>query len=70
MQHILQPKHIKLKKEETDKLLKKYNVTKEQLPKIKINDPGLEGLNVEKGDVIKILRKSGEKEVEYFRLVI
>ena len=68
--HILQPKHIKLKEDEISKLCKKYNIAKEQLPRIKKNDPALEGLNVIKGDVIKIIRKSEEKETEYFRVVI
>lgn len=68
--HILQPKHIKLKKDEVSNILAKYNITKEQLPKIKHNDAALEGLNIEKGDVIKILRRSEDKEREYFRIVV
>jgi len=52
--HILQPKHIKLSKEEADKLLTELNISKSQLPKILSNDAGLpEGCAV--GDVIKLL---------------
>jgi len=69
--HILQPKHTILKQKEADELLKKYNVSPAQLPKIKITDPALpEGANI--GDIIKIERKNeenGEKSV-YFRVVV
>ena len=51
--HILQPKHIKLKSDEVEKLLTDLNISLSQLPKIKINDPALpEGCNV--SDLIKI----------------
>lgn len=54
--HILQPKHIKLKEKEAQKLLEKFNISKAQLPKILSNDPALsEGCGV--GDIIKIDRK-------------
>lgn len=68
--HILQPKHIKLREEEALKLLAKYNITKDQLPKIKHNDPAISELDVKKGDIIKILRKSEKGETEYYRVVI
>ena len=59
MQHILQPKHSKLSEKEADEILKKLNVSKAQLPKIFLNDPGLpEGSQV--GDIIKIERKLEE----------
>ena len=56
--HILVPKHFLMKKEEVDELLQTYNIKKKQLPKIKKTDPAIEGMEIEKGDVIKILRKS------------
>ena len=66
--HILQPKHTKLKHEESEKLLKKFNISLSQLPKISKEDAGLpEGC--EKGNVIRIERK-GEDKVEYFRVVV
>ena len=68
--HILQPKHTKLNDGDTANLFKKYNILSSQLPKIKHTDSALEGLNVKKGDVIKIIRKEEEKEVEYFRVVV
>jgi len=66
--HILQPKHVKLKPEEVDKLLFKLNISLTQLPKIKITDPGLPE-NSEIGDVIKIERLIEEKLVIYYRVV-
>ncbi len=67
--HILQPKHVKLKEEESIKLLEKYNLIREQLPKIKSTDPAIADLSVKKGDIIRILRKDEVGEKEYFRVV-
>ncbi len=72
--HILQPKHIKLKKEEVDKLLSDMNISLTQLPKIKITDPALsEGFEI--GDVLKIERieideKENKKINLYYRVVV
>lgn len=68
--HVLQSKHIKLKEDEISKLLSQYNISRSQLPKIKHSDPALVELNAQKGDIIKILRKCEEGELEYFRLVV
>ena len=68
--HILQPKHSKLSEKESKELLKKYNISITQLPKIRIIDPALpEGLKI--NDIIKIERKteSGEKTF-YYRVVV
>ena len=64
--HILQSKHIKLSEKESEKLLKKYNISKSQLPKIQITDPALpEGCNP--GEIIKIERKGAKP---YYRIVL
>ena len=55
---MLIPKHTKLNKEETEEVLKKYNISKKQLPKILKTDPAISTLDVEKRDVIKIDRNS------------
>jgi len=70
--HILVPPHIKLGEEEKEKILKKYNATEKELPKIKKNDPAIKDLNVKEGDVIEIKRKvltTGE-EYSYYRVVV
>lgn len=67
--HILQPKHIKLKEDEVEKLSKELNISPVQLPKIKINDPTLpEGCKV--GDFIKIERKDESEIEDYYRVVV
>ena len=67
--HILQPKHSKLNDKEKEELLNQYNISKSQLPKIKIDDAGLpEGLEV--GDIVKIERKDGDEVNLYYRVVI
>ena len=67
--HILQSKHIKLKEEEAEKLLEKFNISKSQLPKILSSDPGLpEECSV--GDLIKIERKDKDKTNLYYRVVV
>lgn len=69
--HVLVPKHVILKQDDVDKLLKKFNVVKGQLPKISIKDPMVKLLDAKESDVIKIIRKS-ETNVKspYYRVVI
>jgi len=68
--HILQPKHSKISKKDEEKLLADLNISKTQLPKIKITDAGLpEGCVV--GDIIKIERKDEDGKINlYYRVVI
>ncbi len=67
--HILQPKHTKLKPEETKELLEQYNVSLSQLPKIKSEDSAIpEGC--QRGDVIKIERKEKNGNVVSFRVIV
>jgi DNA-directed RNA polymerase subunit H len=67
--HILQPKHTKLNEKEAQELLKKYNISKSQIPKILVTDSALpEGCNV--GDVIKVERVEDDKINLYFRVVV
>lgn len=67
--HAIQPKHIKLKKEEAEKILAKYGISQAQLPKIIKEDPGL-AAGCEVGDIIRVERKDGEEIVDYFRIVV
>ena len=67
--HILQSKHIKLKEEEAEKLLEKFNISKSQLPKILSSDPGLPE-ECQVGDLIKIERKDKDKINLYYRAVV
>ena len=66
--HTLQPKLIKLKPEEVDKLLEKLNISLAQLPKIKITDPSIPEES-EISDVFKIERITEGKKAIYYRVV-
>lgn len=57
-EHILVPRHEILKEEEVKKILSKYNIQREHLPKILINDPCAKVLGAKVGQVLKITRKS------------
>ncbi len=71
LEHELVPNHILLTEEETQELLKKYGITRGQLPKIKSSDVVVKQINAKPGDVLQIIRKSltAGKAVAY-RLVI
>ncbi len=67
--HILQPKHSKLNEKEVQEILKKFNISKSQLPKILSNDTALpEGCVI--GDIVKIERNEGDKVNLYYRVVV
>lgn len=58
--HVLVPKHELLTKDETMTLLKKYRSVKTQLPRILKSDPVIRYYGWNKGDIVRIIRKSGE----------
>ncbi len=67
--HILQQKQIKLSEKESEKLLTRLNISKDQLPKILLNDASLpEDCKV--GDIIKIERKNNSELNIYYRVVV
>ncbi len=69
--HILVPKHILLSDEEAEEVLKTLGVKKEQLPKIRADDPVAKEIGAKPGQIVKIIRESptAGKSVAY-RLVI
>ena len=68
--HLLIPKHVKLNDKETQDLLKRYNITLNNLPKISKGDPAISPLSAKPGDVIKILRNSATAgESVFYRVV-
>lgn len=70
LMHDLVPKHEILPKKKTEELLVKYNITKAQLPSILITDPALKGLEVKRGDIIKITRNAVTGTNYAYRVVI
>lgn len=70
-QHNLVPKHVKLNDEEKKELLKKYNISLRQLPKILDTDPIVKLNNAKADDILKIMRKSKTMgEAFFYRVVI
>ncbi len=69
--HILVPKHELLSKEEVEELLKVLGIRKEDLPKIRADDPIAKEIGAKPGDVVRIIResKTAGKSIVY-RLVI
>jgi DNA-directed RNA polymerase subunit H len=69
--HILVPMHEVLSKEGAEELLKTLNIHKEQLPKIKVDDPIAKEIGAKVGSIVKITRESqtAGKSIAY-RLVI
>ena len=72
LEHEIVPKHIVLSPEETEQVMKKFNIKKlTQFPRILKSDPVIKALEAKKGDLIKIIRKSSTaKESEYYRIVV
>ncbi|MFP4403036.1 MAG: DNA-directed RNA polymerase subunit H [Candidatus Woesearchaeota archaeon] len=64
--HTLVPKHTKLTQKETKELFEKYNISFFNLPKISINDPAIQNLNLKEEDIVKIERKSQTKGISYY----
>ncbi|MCQ2069528.1 MAG: DNA-directed RNA polymerase subunit H [archaeon] len=75
LEHRLVPEHHLLTEEEANKVLDQWNITRDQLPKIKSGDAALRVLEeihgpIEEGSVIKIVRKSETaQEFVSYRLV-
>tara|TARA_Y100000310_G_scaffold299605_1_gene334599 strand:+ start:738 stop:980 length:243 start_codon:yes stop_codon:yes gene_type:complete len=56
--HILIPNYVKLVEQEKQAVLKKYNISFDELPFLLKSDPSLKELKIKAGDVIKVIRKS------------
>jgi len=67
--HVLQPKHTKLKPDEVKELIDKYSISLSPLPKIKSTDPACSD-GCQTGEILKIVRKEGDKTITYFRVVV
>ena len=68
--HFLVPKHEIMTEKEKEKVMKKYNVTEKQFPKILHSDSVIKEIGAKIGDLIKITRDSQVAgEVVYYRIV-
>jgi len=68
--HYLVPKHEVMTEKEKEKIMKNFNVTEKQLPKISHSDPVIKEIGAKIGNLIKITRNSqvAEKTI-YYRIV-
>jgi len=56
--HYLVPKHEIAGPEEYNEILERYNIKKEDLPRIKVSDPAIRAIGGKVGDIVKITRNS------------
>lgn len=69
--HQLICKHSKVADAEKGSLLKRYEITQQDLPKIMLQDPAIKNLGAKAGDVIKIERESKTAgKSAYYREVV
>lgn len=68
--HHLVPKHEVMTEKEKEKVMKSFNVTEKQLPKILHSDPVIKEIGAKIGDLIKITRNSQVAgKTVYYRIV-
>ena len=69
--HKFVPHHVLLTKEESQKLLQKYQIDVNDLPQMFEKDPVAIAIGAKEGDIVKIVRKSNTtvKSVDYYRYV-
>jgi len=69
--HQLVCKHSKVADAEKEAVLKRYEITQQDLPKIMLQDPAIKHLGIKAGDVIKVERESKTAgKSAYYREVI
>ena len=69
--HHLVPKHVLLNDKEREEMLKQFDITLSNLPRISSIDPAIQVLNANPGDVVKIIRESlTAGESIYYRVVV
>ena len=69
--HLLVPKHSKLSDKDKKRLLEKFHVTFNELPKISLKDPAIIDLKLKQGDLVRIERpsKTASRSI-FYRTVI
>lgn len=70
LSHELVPPHKILSADEKKKVLQKFGIREDMLPRIYANDPALSGMGANIGDVIRISRNEGTGESDYYRIVV
>ena len=68
--HEIVPQHILLTQEEADMILKQYQTTRTQLPKLLTTDPVAKYYGMKAGDVCKIIRQSPMTGESYYYRIL
>jgi DNA-directed RNA polymerase I, II, and III subunit RPABC1 len=68
--HEIVPRHILLNQEEVDMILKQYQTTRAQLPKLLTTDPVAKYYGMKAGDVCKIVRQSPMTGESYYYRIL
>lgn len=68
--HELVPTHELMNDKEVSELTKKLGIVVDNLPRIFDTDPQAVKLGAKAGQVLRIYRKDGKNEYEYFRRVV
>ena len=69
--HILIPKHTKISDSEKNKVLEKYGVSANALPRIMTSDLAIGKLRIKVGDIVKVERYSKTAgNTVYYRTVV
>ena len=58
LDHEMVPEHIIIAEEEAELILKRYGITKGQLPKLRSSDPVAKQIGAKVDDVVKVIRNS------------
>jgi len=58
LEHEMVPKHELLDESEVKAVLQKYAIKKEEMPKIRVDDPAAQAVGAQVDDVLRITRKS------------
>jgi len=70
LKHVLSPNYDVMNEEEAVKVLQKYNICRQNLPKIKNTDAVVKEIDAKIGDVLRILRHDTTANYFYYRLVV
>ena len=70
LSHNLVPEMKILEENQKKQVLKQYDVTSDQLPKILLNDPSVQALKAEAGDIISIEREDLTGKYKVYKLVV
>jgi DNA-directed RNA polymerase I, II, and III subunit RPABC1 len=68
--HEIVPQHILLTQEEADMILKQYQTTRTQLPKLLTTDPVAKYYGMKAGDICKIIRQSPMTGESYYYRIL